>query len=449
MQNRILPSKRRHEGGQTILLVAIALVSLLGMAALAIDVVTLYVASSEIQRAADATALAAAKGVADSGFTTLQSTDPNYANASLLAQQMATAAINAMTSAGAPNLVAGAVPLVVGSPTIDLSHQGDARITVTLNRANLPTFFSKIWGRSAASVTATAAAEAYNPANSNLPAFTRIAPTSLKPWLVANVDPLHPTNQLVNPVNGAVELGVTGEIFNLTADCQTSGLGSCALLDNPPGIPSVPTGIFQVEYVPLLVADPSNPKNVCPACTVGPPYEQSIECADVNTYVTPTCGGGAGANNALWDNSVNPGGPSGYSATGAECLIHASASGSGNGQDLLNEPLIIFSGPAQITAKSGPQNGNLVTTSNSIVTIPILDRSAAIPVTGTLNVTVVGYMQAFINQVDDGTAGTNPGDINIRVLNVAGCGATPNNAAAAVVGGGGTSPVPVRLITPP
>jgi hypothetical protein len=56
-------------------------------------------------------------------------------------------------------------------------------------------------------------------------------------------------------------------------------------------------------------------------------------------------------------------------------------------------------------------------------------------------------MQAFINQVQDGNGGTNLGDINVTVLNIAGCSTTPNGANP--VGGPGTSPIPVRLITPP
>ncbi len=48
------------------------------MAALAIDIVTLYAARSEIQRAADAAALAGAKAIADSGITTLLLADPNF-----------------------------------------------------------------------------------------------------------------------------------------------------------------------------------------------------------------------------------------------------------------------------------------------------------------------------------------------------------------------------------
>jgi len=77
MQPGFSLSRRRGERGQTIVLVAISIVSLLAMAALAIDVVTLYVARTEIQRAADAAALAGAKGIADSGITTLPTSDLN------------------------------------------------------------------------------------------------------------------------------------------------------------------------------------------------------------------------------------------------------------------------------------------------------------------------------------------------------------------------------------
>jgi hypothetical protein len=83
------------------------------------------------------------------------------------------------------------------------------------------------------------------------------------------------------------------------------------------------------------------------------------------------------------------------------------------------------------------------------VTIPIIDTSntTVFQSANPYGVTVVGFMQAFINQVQDGTNGTIPGDINITVLNIAGCSATPNGANPVI--GPGTSPVPVRLITPP
>src|SRR5271167_1101086 len=106
MQKEFFSRQRLRQRGQTIILVAISLVSLLGMAVLAIDVVTLYVASSEIQRAADAAALAGAKAIADSSVTTLLVTDPNVATIQgWVVSNAATPQINAVLQ---NNLIAGA-----------------------------------------------------------------------------------------------------------------------------------------------------------------------------------------------------------------------------------------------------------------------------------------------------------------------------------------------------
>jgi Flp pilus assembly protein TadG len=443
MHKTLLSRQRHNERGQTILLVAISLVSLLGMAALAIDIVTLYAARSEIQRAADAAALAGAKAIADSGFTTLPTTDPNYSNAQALALLMATNSINAVTLATPPiNLVAGMQPLEPLPPSVDWSHQGNPRITVTLERSNLPTFFSKIWGTSAAKVTATATAEAYNPANSAT--ITPIAPLSVKPWLVANADPTGTALTFVDTTspNWVVDSGVIGKSFDLVVDCSHPGPNKCHPAHNPGLVPGATSP--QVEYVPAVVTTP-NTQNVCPACAGASDYEQSIECADAATsYQVLSCGGGAAQ--AQWDDDINPGRTPGNNATslGGQCLIHASSEGSA-GQDTLTELNPMFSAPYQIKQKSG----NLVTTSSSIVTIPIIDNNPLIPGGGA--VTVVGFLQAFINQVDPSpVVATEPpeGSINITVLNIAGC-SSSNNGASPVVGASGTSPVPVRLITSP
>jgi hypothetical protein len=320
MQMKLFSRQRQNEQGQTIILVAISLVSLLAMAALAIDIVTLYLASSEIQRAADATALAAAKAIADSGVTTLQATDPNLPGAQTLAQNMATAAVTGLISASAVNLVAGAAPRLntITPIPIDWTRQGNPHVTISMKSSNLPTFFSKIWTGTPPSVTATATAEVYNPAN--LPTFTPISPLSLKPWLVANFDPHNSTTtpQFVNTGTGAVEENVTGEQLNLIADCKIAPPNKCVLRGghNPP---TANLATIEVDYVPLQVSSPPNSKNVCPACAAGTTdYEHSIACADATTYVTPTCGGGA--TNAVWSDTFNPRGIVGLSATGTECL---------------------------------------------------------------------------------------------------------------------------------
>jgi hypothetical protein len=81
------------------------------------------------------------------------------------------------------------------------------------------------------------------------------------------------------------------------------------------------------------------------------------------------------------------------------------------------------------------------------VTIPIIDPTT-FQATSPFQVTVVGFLQAFIDEVHGGGPANHKGDIQIEVLNIAGCSSTPNSATP-VVGGSGTSPVPVRLITPP
>src|SRR6266446_8748773 len=58
-----------RERGVTMALVALAMVGIIAMAALSIDVGTLYQASAEAQRSADAAALAGAKVLSFSGMT--------------------------------------------------------------------------------------------------------------------------------------------------------------------------------------------------------------------------------------------------------------------------------------------------------------------------------------------------------------------------------------------
>ena len=453
MHQNIFSGQRHQERGQTILLVAISLVALLAMAALAIDVVTLYVASSQIQRATDAAALAGAKAIADSGFTSLPAADPNYDTAQTLAQTMATTAVNSIIGTATINLVSGQLPVMPAPPTFDFTtHPGSFQITVSLKSANLPTFFSKIWSGSSPTVKASATAEAYNP--SNLPTttpFTPIAPTSVKPWLVANADPINVGTKFVNTATGVVDSAIIGgPAIDLVSDCIHPGPNRCHLGTNPPGVIS---GKHQVQYVPAVV-NTVNTQNVCPACKGTTDFEQSIECADVATsYQVLSCGGGTVQ--LQWDDGINPGAPPGNNATslGGQCLIHASSGeGAGQGQDLLQNPGPWPTAPFQFKAQSGPQSGNLVTTSNSIVTIPILDPAPGVtlPNFGGV-VTVDGFLQAFINQVNGPpSSGIQPpeGSINITVLNIVGC-SSASNGAAPVVGGAGTSPIPVRLITAP
>src|SRR3984893_14039064 len=99
---------RKNERGVTIVLVAFSLLALLGMAALAIDIATLYAAHGEAQRAADAAALAGARMFAASGYTSASSSlAPSDICQSSAGPGAAAAANRQAEAVAAQNLIAG------------------------------------------------------------------------------------------------------------------------------------------------------------------------------------------------------------------------------------------------------------------------------------------------------------------------------------------------------
>lgn len=446
-------SRRRAEQGQTILLVAVSIVALLAMAALAIDVVTLYVAKSEIQVAADAVALAGAKAVADSGVTTLANGDADLSTVEASAQTAANAAINAALAA---NLVDGQAPTLFSGGTINWSQgNNNPTITVTLQQTNLPTFFARIFARTSAMTQATATAEAYNPANQQ--EFTPITPVCVKPWLMADFDPT--TNQtLVTPGTGQLESNVNnliGQSFYLTSACDPTALNRC----NPAnggniyiqaGNPA--NGYPAAYYVPATVAPTNMINTSCSAAGSLDTYALDVAGCDLTPYAFTQCGGAQ--NNTLWDPGENPNynglnnDRTSDTALGAECLLGLNPpgqTGSQNQDTLSYQPDPWPAGSPVVTINRGTQSGTYVSTSNSIVTIPIIEDQTLTQ--QNRQVTVVGFLQAFVNSVGHLSAPVNYGDIDLTVMNVVGCSQTPNGNSP-VIGGNGASTIPVRLITP-
>src|SRR5450631_976592 len=154
-------------------------------------------------------------------------------------------AVDYATGVASQNNVAGApATFINGTPQVNLnlgnpSAAGNPTVTVTLQRTGLPLFFARIWGSSIASVSATASAEAYNPAYSQNNNGSTIppAPKCVKPFLVPNNDPIQPGNPpFVIPSTGAINTAPTsfiGETIRLTSACGATP-GSC----NPSGPPA-------------------------------------------------------------------------------------------------------------------------------------------------------------------------------------------------------------------
>ena len=467
-------------------LVAVALVAIISMAALSIDIGTLYQSSAEAQRAADAAALAAARVIANSGLTG----DPANAGPSgtvswseICGGPTSPASVAAIAIAQ-QNTVGGMSPAVTVSYsypgsgfTQDCSSMGGTAfgvnplVTVQVQQPNLPTFFAHIFGLfnrnwNTASVSATASAEAFNSSNAGSYA---VQPRCVKPWIVPNYDPNGGTcntancTPFVNTGTGAIQRpgiladgqGVIGETFWLVADCNQPGSPKvCQLLGtqveaNYPSPKSIspPPGTPNLEYLPALVSANASASTAIPACTgstVSGNYALAIAGCDQSTEYK--CGV-AGANSVdLAENPVHPN-KDGDSSNGGQCLIHQAPGTSGLdlGQDALlpavggTYPFQIQAGTSNpmVLAAGGLTANTLTTSSTSIVSLPIYDSTQSINQGGPFTVTIVGFLQVFIKEVDE------YGNVYVTVMNVTGCGPTPNATYS------GTSSVPVRLITPP
>jgi hypothetical protein len=460
--------RRKHERGQTIILVAVALLALLSMAALAIDVVTLYVARSEAQRAANAAAIAGAKMFATSGFTSVQGSGAPPVTQPEVCQSGGpggTAAANVQAAAvAAQNTVAGQTA-TIQSILCNFPSSGNPQITVTIARSGLPTFFARIWSRASNSISATATAEAFNPSGLEPP-----IQVSVKPWYIPNCDvsnktpPLNPNcggyapfvNTAVSPNDGSITNN--GAFIGNTITVSKVNRGTALALCNG-GCPP-----YNTQYYPLNI--PVNPPAaVCPStgavsCTqVGTStYLDNIACS---SQYQVSCGDMIGAGETVRIDNNNNNNLQLPAREGMQCLIHGNTPGAVDGQDTIN--VSAAGNPAIITGGDNNPNPALqgvanISRSDSIVTVPIYDGITA---GGGLNLCrvgggfggcnqtakVVGFLQLGILETNPPPNPPGPpqeGSFQAIILNASGCNPGPTGNA---VSGGGVSPVPVRLIS--
>jgi hypothetical protein len=475
---------RSHERGVTMALVALAMVAIIAVAVLSIDVITLYLAREEAQRSADAGALAAARMISISGMTG----DPNNSSGSwgAICGGATSPATLTASSVATQRMVGGGVPTTItvtyktnstsgpDCSTMPAAFGVNPMVTVKVQRTNLPTFFSRIWGNTGNTISATATAEAFNSSASDVNtnggptgSVTPVHPSCVKPWMVPNRNPFDGSctagacppfvnaigdGTIVRPgVQPTTANAVIGETFNLFANCKP---GTSCVLNSPnnrarANIPSSTGGFVggnapsvpNLEYLPGAVQSTAIAVPSCATSGTGANtnYEPAVGGCDTTTVYQCGIPSASAATPNQIDLSENPGGGTGDTANGVACLLTNTATVPTSGQDSIDTtsyPYKITAGTANPTGL----NNSLVTTSNSIVTLPIYDQ---MNVTSTpTNVTIVGFLQVFIHSVDAN------GNMLVTVLNVAGCG---NGSAAPMTNpiNGNSSPVPVRLITPP
>jgi hypothetical protein len=417
---------RRGERGVTMVLVALGMFAILAMAVLAIDIVSLYVAKSDAQRAADAAALAGARMFVLSGSTSGATVTPS----DVCAGGTGGSAANALaTAAAAANTVAGT------SATIsNFTCANDAlnpRISVTVSNTSLPLFFARIFGTRTASVTATATAEAFN--NSGDAPITSVG--SVKPWAIANCG-----------AGGTSSNPCTTKYF---IDEGTYALNSPATyIGSAPtftaGKATGPTPNFAYYPIDFSSSTPAIRATLCPeitgACSAlalgtAPYYEDNIACS-TNSHSNQrlSCGSMITLTQPLIASTPTT------TQDATQCLIHQTGT---SGQDTINPGT-----PVTITGGTGNPNPALqgvvnISRSDSVVTVPVFkwagDPCAGAGSSGPCNqVAVIGFLQLGINSV------SSTGDLGAVVVNAVGC--NPIGIGGTTMAGGGLGPIPVRLV---
>jgi hypothetical protein len=400
------------------------MVSVLAMAVLAMDVVSLYVAKDQAQATADAAALAGAEALTNSGTTSAPSIvalstvcNGSTGQADLWAQAVV-----------AQSPVAGG--LATPTTTCPTATDTNPRIQVTLTRTGLPTFFARIWGGGSSTVSAAAIAEAYNP-SLDLNPGPPIQIQGVKPWLIFNCNtctggPAYFTSTYAVANSGTF----IGQPVTLNLMSSSTSLG-------PASSPPPNTAQFFALDLPAPISCPTNGAISCGQIGTGPPgiyYHDNIACSGSFEF---------GNNQSIPMPSAqvdtrSVGNLQSRTSAGVECLIHAAGNGPGQGQDTFTTGL-----PVTITGGSNNPDlalrGVSIHRSDSVVTAPVFNCPTVGPCdgTGAMQLQIVGFLQLAIQDVTGG------GNIDAVILNAAG---TDPASTGTPVTGAGPSPVPVRLI---
>ena len=436
MQNgHNIGSRSRKQRGMTLFMVTASLVMLLGAAGFAIDLVSLYVARSEAQRAADAAALAAATAIVESRVLMGVGTQGAAETA---------AEAQAITLAAQNGIYDDPVVITPADIVFDWSEPKNPLVSVRVQRTSangnpMPTFFMKVFGIDEADVTTVATAEAYTQTDGG-PA---ICMDCMKPWIFPNCDENGAHNSegpQPNCFNGNDRYvnTSTGAIVNPGLVSSGGVIGQMVTIK--PGRPQdapAPSQFYPIDI------PPGETPEICKSCASGGGgggalYRHNIACCNTDQWV---CG-------AEHDVEMETGNMVGPTGEGVRCLINQGNGNSfPNGQDTYN--------PATGLITAGTSNpyypaGTIVTKSDSVVTLPLYDGHQLCPGNSCgSTVMIVGFIQLFIIQERNPQA-----TVEAYVMGVSGCGAggpTPScdeEGGSNSVGTGGEF-APVRLVRNP
>ena len=461
-------------------LVALAMVAIIAMAALSIDVITLYLARRRRNAPPMQRALAAARVISLSGMTG----DPSNSTVFLAADLRRTRRVLPLK----PRLRSHTEPSgarrhhrhrdvlgrrrVACATTVSVGRRPfgvNPMVTVQVYAPGLPTFFSRIWGNTGNTVSATATAEAFNPSESDIrQSGHRVDHPGAAPLCEAvdgtesgshqstacTGDTCHPfvdlrewrdceSRHLAADTTGSDRRNIylTGRLRRSAVPCTSPTAGNSA--GGGLHTANASRAHLNLEYLPGQVL---NPPLRCQLCCVwaGGKCDVCAGCAGCDQTTVYQCGvqSSIAATPNMIDLTENPGGRRRRHrqcniVLNQRCRPQALTSGQDTVERTASIPFQIHAGTCQ-SPLSGLR-GNPITSSNSIVSLPIYDNSVTRQRSGTTAVTIVGFLQVFINRCEYRRK---------PECDRPECGGLWQqcDTTAPIPG---TSPVPVRLVTPP
>jgi Flp pilus assembly protein TadG len=389
--------QNKEESGYIIVTVAVLLIVLLAFTALAVDIGAMFAARTQSQRAADAAALAGA-------YTFIQ--NPSLADQPLRAQTYAKKVATAAMVMGR-QLTDADVP----TPLVDLANR---RVIVTIGRTE-PTFFAKALSFNGVSVGVTATAEAARDA---------VAQSCVKPLFIPNNVLLASTDictACMQPDMWLVD-ATTGPPYNPTMYAMQQAAAG-ALLTLYPGAAS--GAISPSQY--YLIKFPGNNgaadvENAIGSCS-SPVQFKCLDMYDVETGLKkgPVVAGFTSDTPHLLNDP-----PDTWSSTGVY-LIHGTTPYT-TSQQLISVPIAHLC--TYCTNPPNPQKPG---------EFPSGQGGGGAGV----SLTIVGFAQIFVNDVQNGSA-----QVTAHLVNVAGCGDTSAGGGGGPTGAGANS-LPLRLVRVP
>jgi hypothetical protein len=234
-----------------------------------------------------------------------------------------------------------------------------------------------------------------------------------------------PPNPTFFNASGAIHsAGMVGRSITISPACSPAGCGGSP----PPAAPGT--------YYPASLSPP--PVSQEPACT---PSSCTGDYEDLIASCSPqpiTCGISP---NAAVDLTSSCSNFNTSTDNATACLIHSLAGSDtitvGGGPPVTQPPRFVAGSGSPLLATGKVNAGDQISTSDSLVTIPVYDGTPLIPSGNTASVNVIGFIQGFVQSANAS------GQITLTIVNLSGCGSSPSGPP---VIGDGVSPVPVHLI---